>query len=196
MRLIIVRHGETHHNRKRRIQGHLDSKLSARGVSQAKKLAFRLRNEKIDAAFCSDLSRAQRTAREIMKFHKGVPLIVAKELREKSYGIFEGMHEIEFRKIRGEKGIPRHLFRPRGGESFRDVKTRVSLFLDAVRKKYKNRTVLIVAHGGANRVLLGILMKKQLKEAVELEQKNACVNIAEIKGGKITMHRVNCTKHL
>jgi len=74
MKLIITRHGETEENKNRIIQGHIDGTLSQLGLEQAKKLAERLKDEKIDLIFSSDLGRALNTAKEVAKFHKDIPL--------------------------------------------------------------------------------------------------------------------------
>ncbi|MBI5061679.1 MAG: histidine phosphatase family protein [Candidatus Aenigmarchaeota archaeon] len=194
MKIIIVRHGETEANAKKIVQGHSNIPLSEIGIAQAKKVALRLKKERIDIAFCSDLPRARMTAEEIMKFHKA-PLVATKELRERSHGIFENRHADEMKKYREERGIPRHVFRPEGGESFLDIEKRAGKFLSMIMKKYKEKNVLLVAHGGINRVLLSLLLKKPLEEAVDIEQKNTCVNIVEISDG-MKIHKINCTEHL
>ena len=48
MRLILTRHGETEENVADIIQGHLPGKLSEKGIAQVKKVAKRLKDEKID----------------------------------------------------------------------------------------------------------------------------------------------------
>ena len=59
---VVVRHAETVWNRQGRIQGHLDSPLTADGVGQAKALAERLGEWKFDRLVSSDLGRARATA--------------------------------------------------------------------------------------------------------------------------------------
>ena len=65
MKLIITRHGETEENKAGIIQGHLPGHLSEAGIEQAKKVAFRLKDEKINFIYSSDLDRAADTAKEI-----------------------------------------------------------------------------------------------------------------------------------
>jgi broad specificity phosphatase PhoE len=69
MRLIIIRHGETNDNANGICQGQNDSPLSENGIAQAKSLALRFKDRKIDAVYSSDLQRAANTALEILKFH-------------------------------------------------------------------------------------------------------------------------------
>lgn len=47
MKLIMARHGQTEENVKKIFQGHLPGKLTKLGEEQAKKLAERLKDEKL-----------------------------------------------------------------------------------------------------------------------------------------------------
>ena len=64
-KVILIRHGETEWNLSGRWQGHADSPLSPRGVSQAIALGERMSTESLDHFYTSDLERAQHTARLI-----------------------------------------------------------------------------------------------------------------------------------
>ena len=72
-KIIIVRHGESEANSKGQDQGREDewsnTDLSENGREQARKVAERLKDEKFDCIYCSDLKRAMQTAEEINKFH-------------------------------------------------------------------------------------------------------------------------------
>ncbi|MBI5149088.1 histidine phosphatase family protein [Candidatus Pacearchaeota archaeon] len=196
MKLIFVRHGETEHNKGGVIQGQFNSKLTRRGIQQAKALARRLSKEKIDIIFSSDLSRAKDTAKAIKKYHKKIPIVYDKLLRERSYGIYENLHFLKYKEMRKKSKSPRYLFKPEKGESYGDTRRRVKKFFKKIYPKYKSKTVLIVAHGGLNRALLSILLKEPLKKSTYREQHNACVNIININRGKVRAHRINCTRHL
>ncbi len=90
MKLLITRHGETKENVKGIVQGHLHGNLTEKGIHQAEKLALRLKNEKIDHIYSSDLRRAADTAKLIAKYHPDTPLEFVKELREKTKVVFKG----------------------------------------------------------------------------------------------------------
>ena len=60
-KVILIRHGETEWNLSGRWQGHADSALSERGVSQAVALGERMKKESIDHFYTSDLERAQHS---------------------------------------------------------------------------------------------------------------------------------------
>jgi probable phosphoglycerate mutase len=96
MKIILTRHGETIENRMGIAQGHLPGKLTEKGIGQAKKLALRLKDEKFDAIYSSDLARAADTAKEIIKFHPNVNAHFVKELRERNIGEFEGTKWCDF----------------------------------------------------------------------------------------------------
>ena len=66
MKLIIVRHGETEENVSGIIQGHGFGELNRKGLEQAKKVAGKLKGEKIDIAYVSGLERTKKTADEIL----------------------------------------------------------------------------------------------------------------------------------
>lgn len=95
---ILVRHGETTWNREGRIQGHLDSPLNPEGIAQAKTLAERLRVESIDVLISSDLGRARKTAQYIA-IRTGNTVHVDARLRERHYGIFQGMTRSEAKSV-------------------------------------------------------------------------------------------------
>ncbi len=195
MRLIITRHGETEENKNKILQGHLPGNLSELGIEQAQKLALRLKNEKIDAIFSSDLARASDTARLISKYHKGVPLILVEELREKDLGEFSGeswdtisdFNEL----IDNDSGF-------HGVETRKSVELRVKKLLDSVYLKYKNSNVLFVAHNGTNKILMRIIMKEaNLNHEDLVDQHNTSVTIFEIKKDKNHKLQIfNCAKHL
>lgn len=184
LRLIIVRHGETHENIRQVIQGHKPGRLSGKGRSQIRRVALRLRKEHIDVILSSDLRRAAITAREIGKFHDA-PIIHCKELRERKMGVYEGKHKSLVDRHRIGLGLHETEFRPDGGESYEDVRRRVSKFLDKIYKKYRNKTVLIATHGVVIRCILSVYTKIPLKKSSRLMIRNTGVLILEVNGRKV-----------
>jgi broad specificity phosphatase PhoE len=203
MRLTITRHGETKENKNGILQGHLPGTLSESGREQAKKLALRLKHETFDIIFSSDLKRAKDTTKEILKYHKKVSVFYTKELRERNLGEFEGKNKLKFEEVldwlnKTQKEVDHLNYKPKNGESFKEVETRAKKFLENIHKKYFGKKVLIVGHGGINLVLRMILLKKPLEEIKYWEkQDNTGVDIIEIdeqKNPKVIL--LNCTKHL
>ena len=88
--LLVIRHGETAWNAEHRIQGHLDIPLSVTGMRQAARLSERLATEPVRAVYSSELARAWLTAVPLAE-RLGLEVIPEPRLRERCFGIFEGL---------------------------------------------------------------------------------------------------------
>jgi 2,3-bisphosphoglycerate-dependent phosphoglycerate mutase len=150
-RLLLIRHGETAWNAEHRIQGHLDIPLSPAGVRQSALLAARLASERIDAIYSSELLRAWLTAVPISD-RLGLPLMAEARLRERAFGIFEGLtlaeiaarYPDDFRRWRQrEPG-----WQLRDGETGQQLIDRVLTALHEVSERHPGQTVVAVTHGG------------------------------------------------
>ncbi|MDO8538432.1 MAG: histidine phosphatase family protein [archaeon] len=166
MKLIIVRHGETIENQKKILMGHLPGILSSNGIEQAKTIALKLKEEKIDAIYSSDLARAADTAKEIAKFHPHIKLILSQELRERFIGTFQGKprEEVGWRTILGKDSI---IPQPKNMESMKQLFERANLFLKKIKETHKNQTVVIVAHYGIITALICVIDGKKAEDINE-----------------------------
>ena len=90
MKFYVVRHGQTDWNAKGRIQGKTDIELNEIGIEQAKKLKELIKDYNIDLIISSPLKRARKTAEVINEAVK-CNIIFEESLKERGYGIFEGM---------------------------------------------------------------------------------------------------------
>jgi broad specificity phosphatase PhoE len=91
LKLILVRHGETHWNKDGLIQGgDSDIELNDTGLEQAARLADFLKNEPIIAILSSPLRRATATAEVIASQHQ-LPVEIDQRLRELKVGDLEGI---------------------------------------------------------------------------------------------------------
>ena len=102
-RIVAVRHGETAWNAEMRMQGQLDTALSARGRWQAGRAAESLAGEGIEAIFASDLVRAFDTA-QALAARLGLPITTDVGLRERSFGVFQGLHLCRHRPALAGRG--------------------------------------------------------------------------------------------
>lgn len=188
MKLILTRHGETEANTEHIIQSHLPGKLSPEGEEQAEKLAQRLKDEKIDIIFSSDLKRAADTAKIVAKYHPEAEIVFTEELREGDAGDFTGKRsdEVDWSN------------RPANAETTAQMRERISKLLKNVYKTHLHKNVLFVGHNGINKSLIGFITGKSPEEMIASEnQKNTAVNIFEIKDdGKHKICLINCIKHL
>lgn len=188
MRLIITRHGKTIENQEGIHQGHLNGTLSELGKEQARRVAERLKNEKIDYIYSSDLGRASDTVKEIAKFHPITPIEFVRDLRERYLGIFQGKKEVNKELINNHGSI----------ESKKEVYERAKKFLDDVIHKHHTDTVLFVGHNSINKAIIGIIINKKSDEIYDIENlHNTSISIYEIDEDK--NHEIilfNCKKHL
>ena len=98
--LFLIRHGHTVNGDEKRYKGHIDVELSGAGERQLLRLSENLYalNHNLKAVYCSDLKRARRSA-EIISEPLDLKPVVLPELRERSFGRWEGM---SFNEIAGE----------------------------------------------------------------------------------------------
>lgn len=177
--LLLVRHGETAWNAEHRIQGHLDIPLSPSGIRQAARLAVRLSGEPIDAIYSSELARAWLTA-EPLAARLGVPIVAETRLRERNFGIFEGLtldeianrHPDGFRQWRERE--PNWAID--GGESGQQLIDRVLAALHDIVACHRGGTVLAVTHGGVLDVVYRAARQLPWNAPREHQMLNAGVN--------------------
>jgi broad specificity phosphatase PhoE len=157
--LYLVRHGETEWNRQRRLQGRLDSALTAEGREHARANGALLAREGVEHLLVSPLGRARETADLIRAEYAEGLVSVAYEDRlvERHCGAWEGltMDDIEARfpdEWAARNRDPFH-HRPPGGENLPDMLTRIAPFAERVRA-LPLRSAAIVSHGISGRVLL------------------------------------------
>ncbi|MGX6428649.1 histidine phosphatase family protein [Levilactobacillus yonginensis] len=90
--LYLVRHGQTFLNKYHRIQGWSDSPLTDKGIADAKRAGERLAHIPFAAAYASDTTRAQNTAKSILAANSTpVALTTEPAFREENFGFFEGL---------------------------------------------------------------------------------------------------------
>jgi broad specificity phosphatase PhoE len=169
-KLWIVRHGESAGN-VARDEAHasgaaritlsardVDIPLSPRGEAQAEALGAWFAEadpeDRPEVMLASPYLRAQETAR-LFRAAGGAdahePICVDERLREKEFGILDGLttsgiaatfpDQTEFRRLLGK-----FYHRPPGGESWCDVIFRLRSVMDTIALHYAGKRVMIVAH--------------------------------------------------
>ena len=178
--VIIVRHGETEWNIAGIRQGHLDSRLTSKGIAQAKALAARLAREKFTALYSSDLGRAVETAQEISRV-TGHAIVTDERLRERHLGIFQGLSGAEIDEQHPEE---RRQFRTMGpdyvipgGESMRQQVDRNVAILDELAHRHVGETVVVVTHGGVVSGFFSHTLEISLAAPRRFEFVNAGLNV-------------------
>lgn len=171
--MLLARHGETDWNKKGRLQGNLDTPLTYEGVKQAMELGKKLEEFKISNLYTSTLRRAIQTA-EVVSFRIKKELILANELSEINYGIFNGTTKSERSKdedwIMRKKDRWNH--RVKGGESYNDVEKRVIAKLQDIIETEKNKTFVVITHEVPMRIILKDIKGLSTKETFDLSFAN------------------------
>ena len=198
-RFLIVRHGETVWNAEGRIQGHSDTKLSEHGVLQAQAVARRLADVTIDAVYSSDLLRASETANIILA-GRVVPFYQTHLLRERYYGVFEGLtvdeRRTQFPEMFAESLVKDLDFAPTGGESARQTLNRMTPWVSGVKEKHLEESVLLVGHGGSLRSSILALMEFPPEATWRFVMGNCSLTIIDTYSDNAVFRLYNDTSHL
>ena len=153
-------HGTTTHNEMGIAAGWLPGELSNLGIKQSIELGNIVSNKKFEVIFSSDLKRAVDTAN--LAFGRKFQIIQDKRLREADLGDFTNKLISGFRS-----NLIKYIKKPfPNGESYKDVETRISKFLNSIRRKYSGKHVAIVAHHAPQLALDVILKNKTWSQAI------------------------------
>jgi len=197
MKIILVRHGETEFNVLKIKQGSSDSKLTDKGIAQAKRLGEHFQNEKLARIYVSDLGRALATLNEIKKHHPNVEIRIDKRLRERNSGKYEMRPTSEYAEAINNADVPKYFFKAGGGESDNDVAIRVLQFFDELYRKEKEGTIMVITHGGFIASALIALLRAPHEDYKTYSHDNAAYTVLELtEDGNHKLHVLNCTEHL
>ena len=165
--ILLIRHGETLWNQQGRMQGQHDSPLTALGLQQARQLGLRLKQVTFTTLYSSDLGRAHQTARYIAD-ETGHEVIAERDLRERHFGIFEGLTNSEIEQRHPEHYGP---FKRRdpdyampGGESASRFRVRCVTCLETIARRHLGETIVVVTHG----LVLDSLYRTACKMALDV----------------------------
>lgn len=199
MRLILVRHGKTDWNETGRCQGISDVPLNPAGIEQAEKVAFSLKDEKIDRIYSSDLTRAKTTAEKIAEYHS-VDVNIRDDLQEMDQGIFEGL---DFSYIQEEyshvlehwRNDPETLQLP-GGESLSGVQRRALDAIADIKSRFESQNIVVVSHNMVIGTLLCRFSGNSLKKLRDYIVDEASKTIVEIYDDRFIIISFNDIDHL
>ena len=179
-RYLILRHGESESNLQNLLVSEISNAknfhLTEKGKEEIKRAAEKLKKEKVDLIFSSDLERCKETAEIVGKYLNIKPKF-DKRLREIKGGELENkpLEEVfAFWKSFEE----RFKKRPKGGENYNDVKKRMINFIESLEKKYSQKTILIISHQRPLTMLEGAMEGWKIEEFFEVEK-------TKIKNGEL-----------
>jgi alpha-ribazole phosphatase len=181
-RIYLIRHGEVEGAETPRYYGQADVPLSERGIGQYHQLKERLAATRISACYTSDLSRCAAGA-EIICSRIGLTPLRERNLRELDIGIWEGKSSAELMAEYPQEWRARLAdmanYRAPRGECLSDLSDRVMPVIKGIASRHQGEEVLVVAHGGTNRVILLNAIGAPLSSLFSIEQDYCCVNIID-----------------
>ena len=181
-RIYLIRHGEVAGAETPRYNGHADVALTERGMAQNHELKEHLASAGITACYTSDLQRCVVGAEIIGDYLRMVP-VRKSNLRELNIGIWEGMtwaEIIDKYPVQWQARLADIVnYRVEGGENLLDLQGRLMPTVREIVERHMGEAVLLVAHGGANRVILLNAIGAPLSSLFAIEQDYCCLNIID-----------------
>jgi alpha-ribazole phosphatase len=181
-RIYLIRHGEVEGAATPRYNGQVDVPLSPRGRDQYQAMAQRLAGEKITACYSSDLIRCAWGAGLIAPCF-GIEPQLTSALRELNIGDWEGMTWQELMTRYPSEWQARLddivNFRVPNGENLLDVEARAIPKIRQIVAAHPGEELLVVGHGGVNRVILLNALGAPLSALFNMEQSYCCLNIID-----------------
>jgi broad specificity phosphatase PhoE len=220
-RVILVRHGESTYNVLRKVQGHFDeSYLTQVGEAAARQVGVALQGLEFSAAYSSPLQRAKQTAALILSTleqsepQRSLPsLQLRDDLKEINLFLWEGLDfdEVERRFPEGYR-----LWRDRPHELSMQIPSeagdgvteffpvpalyeQAKEFWREVLPNHAGETILVVAHSGINRALIGSAIGLEPESYQSFYQSNCGISVLNFAGGlgqPVQLESVNLTGHL
>ncbi|KAB0666067.1 alpha-ribazole phosphatase [Oryzomonas japonica] len=194
-RIYLIRHGQVEGHDQPRYNGQTDVGLTDVGLEQYHVLKERLAGKPLSACYTSDLSRCAIGA-DIICGQFGIEPVKRPELRELNIGDWEGLtwKEIAQRWPMEWQARLNDLvnYRVPRGENLLDVEARVMPVIGEIVERHKGQEILVVGHGGVNRIVLLSAIGAPFAGMFNIEQNYGCLNIIDYYvDGRATVKLLN-----
>lgn len=199
MRLILIRHGETEHNRRKLTLGRADVPLNERGIAQARAVAGSFLRPPA-AIYASPLVRAGDTAAAIAAA-TGLSVVTEPDLVEMDVGEMEHLSRAELGERYAEflrtwlSGDAADARMP-GGETLREVQVRAWAAIERMRQAVPEGEVVAVTHNFVIAATACRALNVPLGEFRKLRHSLASRTIIDIHDGGAALISLNDTAHL
>lgn len=170
MKLIVIRNTEAPSNVNYVVGGRSNESLTKKGVIQAKALRKKLEKINYDVIITSPVNRAVETANIVN--YKNIPIIKDERITERDSGdlLLKDRNLVN----KTEWNSMEKLRTDDGAETLLSLINRTNDFIEEIRKKYENKTVLIVTHNSISRALWMIKNgKEKNKEEINMYYHNS-----------------------
>lgn len=194
LRLYLIRHGEVAGSKSGRVLGWTDSPLSELGLKQSRQVAEALASSELSAVYSSDLQRASMMAEKIAEHHH-LDAQVNQAWREINMGEWDGrtiasLHDEAPSLVAQLFDDPASFEYPQG-ESFAVFIARVQSALQNLLAVQAAGNVVLVAHGGVCRTIIGSALGMPVKNWLRLAQDYGCLNLIDWYGGNPVLRLLN-----
>lgn len=200
--LFLARHGQTVGNVQRVWQGWTEGELTSLGIQQAEATARHLvdSGEAFDALYSSPLRRSWQTA-EIVGRMLGQSLVAHDGLREIWFGEVEGLTFEEFaarypEEHRRWSNKSDMSYTWPGGESRAEFHRRTQRAIAEIASWHKDKSIVVVAHGGSLRAILAYLFPAQLGQWWTCSLGNCSLTQARLVPDAAQLLALNDQSHL
>ena len=199
-RFIMIRHGFSEANKSRKFAGHADFPLTDIGQRQAELVSEALRDERIDAVYASDISRAYDTAKPVAESHS-LEIVIHKGLREIYAGEWEGLAfdalEEKYAESFGIWKSDLGRAHPDGGESIAQLFARVIATLGEIAAENPEKTVCIATHATPVRAVTVASIGGTAADMSRVNwTPNASISVFDYEDGKFSAVELNRVDHL
>lgn len=199
-KIILTRHGHVEGIEPERFRGREPLDLTARGRAQARAVAQRIAEGwRPSMIYTSPMSRCVATGAAIATAC-GIAAEICDDLNDIDYGAWQFM---AFDQARRENAVlfdawfaTPQLVRFPKGESLQDLVARAANVLRMVLARHAEDTIVLVGHDNVNRALLLLLLDQPLSAYWRVAQRPCCINEIDVVNGKISVLRLNETRHL
>jgi probable phosphoglycerate mutase len=174
-----------------------DVHLNQEGQAQALALARRLTPVDLAAVYTSPLERALETAKIVAAPH-GLPAVVREGLGEVRFGRWTGqpLDQLRRRRLwRAAQFVPSTTRFP-GGESIREMQTRVVADLESLQAKHAGQTIAVVAHADVIKAGVAHFVGLHLDLFQRIIVSPASLTVLELGGPVPSLVSLNDTGHL
>ncbi|MBJ6111336.1 histidine phosphatase family protein [Hymenobacter sp. BT523] len=198
--IFLLRHGQTDFNVRGIVQGSgVDSSLNDTGRRQAAQFFAAYGHVPFDKVYTSALRRTHESVQQFLDL--GLPHEAHAGLNEISWGVREGTRitmeeDAEYRQVLHGWVNGRTDARLTGGESPEEVAARQRPFIELLKARTDEQTVLVCMHGRAMRVMLCQLLNYPLSAMEGFEHSNLCLYKLEYTGTVFTVKNFLDVAHL
>jgi alpha-ribazole phosphatase/probable phosphoglycerate mutase len=181
-RVHLLRHGQVMGHQDKRYNGQKDVQLTDLGRQQSAAFAGRFQHLQLQAVYSSDLQRCRIAADQIALLQAVKPQY-REELRELHIGDWEGQTWEQLQRDNPELWQARLddivNVAPPAGENLLALAQRVRPLIREIVTTRAGGEVVIVGHGGVNRVILLDAIGAPLERVFHIEQDYGCHNIID-----------------